>query len=75
MFVHNRQHHNHKQSLIRQDSFSGAEFEKYRKKTRKEQFLEEMDSIIPWKELTDVIEPVYPKPQLAAAVCRHRLGP
>ena len=48
---------------MRQDSFSDAGFEKYRKKTRKEQFLEEMDSIIPWKELTEVIEPFYPKPK------------
>jgi transposase, IS5 family len=38
-------------------------FEKYRKKTRKEQFLEEMEIIIPWKELTEVIEPFYPNPQ------------
>ena len=32
---------------MRQDSFSDAGFEKYRKKTRKEQFLEEMETIIP----------------------------
>jgi IS5 family transposase len=38
-------------------------FEKYRKKTRKEVFLDEMDQIIPWQELTAVIEPFYPKPQ------------
>lgn len=41
--------------LMRQDSFSDAGFEKYRKKTRKEQFLEEMETIIPWKELTAVL--------------------
>jgi IS5 family transposase len=63
MLVHNRQHHKQEQGLMRQDSFSEAGFEKYRKKTRKEQFLEEMDSIIPWKELTEVIEPFYPKPK------------
>ena len=28
-------------------------FEKYRKKTRKEQFLEDMETIIPWKDLTE----------------------
>ncbi len=50
---------------MRQDSFSDAGFEKYRKKTRKEQFLEEMDSTIPWKALTDAIEPFYPRPQWA----------
>ena len=48
---------------MRQDSFSDAGFEKYRKKTRKEQFLEEMETIIPWKELTEAIEPFYPKPE------------
>ena len=47
---------------MRQDSFSDAGFEKFRKKTRKEQFLEEMEIIIPWKELTEAIEPFYPKP-------------
>ena len=48
---------------MRQDSFSDAGFEKFRKKTRKEQFLEEMEIIIPWKELTEAIEPFYPKPE------------
>lgn len=48
---------------MRQDSFSDASFEKFRKKTRKEQFLEEMETIIPWKELTEAIEPFYPKPE------------
>ena len=48
---------------MRQDSFSDAGFEKFRKKTGKEQFLEEMEMIIPWKELTEAIEPFYPKPQ------------
>ncbi len=49
---------------MRQDSFSDAGFEKCRKKTGKEQFLEEMDSILPWKALTDdAIEPFYPRPQ------------
>jgi IS5 family transposase len=39
------------------------DFEKYHKKTRKEQFLEEIETIIPWKHLTGVIEPFYPNPQ------------
>ena len=47
---------------MRQQSLTDG-FEKYRKKTRKEQFLEDMESIIPWKELVEVIEPFYPKPQ------------
>lgn len=36
-------------------------FKKYRKPTRREQFLEEMDRSIPWAELSAVIEPFYPK--------------
>jgi IS5 family transposase len=48
---------------MRQDSFPDVGFETYRKKARKEQFLEEMEMIIPWKELTEAFEPFYPKPQ------------
>ena len=48
---------------MRQKSFADGGFEKYRKKTRKEQFLDEMESIIPWKKLSAAIEPFYPKPQ------------
>jgi IS5 family transposase len=38
-------------------------FEKYRKATRKEQFLKEMETIIPWQGLVEAIKPFYPKPQ------------
>ena len=48
---------------MRQQSFASDDFEKYRKKTRKEIFLEEMDQIIPWKALSKVIKPYYPKPK------------
>lgn len=48
---------------MRQQSFVANDFEKYRKKTRKEIFLEEMDRIIPWKALSKVIKPYYPKPK------------
>ena len=48
---------------MRQQSFASDDFEKYRKKTRKELFLEEMDRIIPWKALSKVIKPYYPKPK------------
>lgn len=48
---------------MRQQSFAAEDFEKYRKKTRKEIFLEEMDHIVPWKEMTRAIEPYYPKPK------------
>jgi len=48
---------------MRQQSFANGSFEKYRKTTRKEKFLNDMDQIIPWKELTALIEPFYPKPK------------
>ena len=63
MFIYNGSSPANQLNLMRQGSFSDAGFEKYRKKTRKEQFLEEMENIIPWKELTAAIEPFYPKPE------------
>ena len=47
---------------MKQQSLEATGFEKYRKKTRKEQFLDEMNQIIPWKELFEVIKPYYPNP-------------
>ena len=38
-----------------------ASFERYTKKTRREQFLEEMDSVMPWAELLTLVEPHYSK--------------
>ena len=48
---------------MRQGTLSEAGFEKYRKRTRKEKFLEEMEGIVPWGKLVEVIEPYYPKPE------------
>lgn len=47
---------------MRQSTFSSG-FEKHHKKTRKERFLEEMDQVIPWKDLSKALEPHYPNPQ------------
>jgi len=38
-----------------------AEFQRYSKKTRREQFLDEMEAVMPWAELRALIEPHYPK--------------
>ena len=46
--------------MKRQRSFADQEYEKFRKKTRREQFLEDMDVVVPWDELTTIIEPYYP---------------
>ena len=48
---------------MRQRSLSDSGFDKYQKKTRKQQFLEEMEVIVPWRELAAAIEPYYPKPE------------
>jgi len=44
-----------------QQTFGAVTFEPYRKQTRREKFLAQMDRAVPWKELCAVIEPVYPK--------------
>jgi len=46
---------------MKQQSLEASGFELYRKKTRKEVFLEEMEQIIPWKELCEAIRPYYPE--------------
>ena len=48
---------------MRQQTLAEEGFERYRKPTRREQFLDEMHEIIPWDGLCDVIEPFYPKPK------------
>lgn len=47
--------------MKRQTTFAGSGFDKYAKKTRRAQFLEDMDQVVPWDELVKVIEPFYPK--------------
>jgi len=42
-----------------QQTFSDMEYEKRYRKTRKEEFLEQMEEIITWGEWVAVIEPFY----------------
>jgi len=56
---------------MRQQTLAEASFEQYRKPTRRERFLAEMDQVIPWRELCGVIEPFYPK---AEGVGRPAVG-
>ena len=42
-------------------SFASLAYENKKKKTRREKFLEEMDRVIPWTELQQVIKRYYPK--------------
>ena len=46
---------------MQQQTFAEVTFEQYRKATRRERFLDEMDRVIPWRELAAIIEPVYPE--------------
>ncbi len=46
---------------MQQQTFAEASFEQYRKRTRRERFLDEMNRVVPWVELVAAIEPVYPK--------------
>lgn len=45
---------------MKQNTFSDFEYSLRRKKTKREEFLEIMDEIIPWDEWVSVIEPYYP---------------
>lgn len=36
-------------------------FQKFKRITRREKFLAEMEQVVPWKKLCDIIEPFYPK--------------
>ena len=45
---------------MRQQSFAAGDFETYRKPTRRERFLDEMERVVPWAELCALIAPAYP---------------
>ena len=46
---------------MKQETFTDIEYSYRKKKTKREEFLEIMDEIIPWEEWVGVIEPYYPK--------------
>ncbi len=46
---------------MKQMGLQDTRLSKRQKQTRKAHFLEEMDQIVPWQQLLDVIEPHYPK--------------
>jgi len=45
----------------KQQTFAGLAWKNKKKTTRREHFLSEMNAIIPWKIVVDLIEPYYPK--------------
>ena len=44
-----------------QISFARAEYDKKKKCTRREIFLDKREQVVPWARLMEVIEPHYPK--------------
>ena len=51
-----------------QPTFADLEYDGKKRKTRREIFLERMDSLIPWDQLEDRIRPSYPKPESTDAM-------
>jgi transposase, IS5 family len=47
---------------MKQLGLNDSGFVKHPKKTRKAQFLAEMNQVVPWSRLVALIEPHYPKP-------------
>ena len=45
----------------KQQTLAGSGFERYRKRTRREAFLADLASVVPWGPLVKLIAPVYPK--------------
>ena len=45
---------------MKQESFSDMEYSYRKKKTKREEFLEIMEEIIPWEEWVGIIQPYYP---------------
>ncbi len=50
-----------KQQTLAMAADQGEGFERFRRPTRRDVFLQSMDAIVPWAELCTVIEPHYPK--------------
>ena len=46
---------------MKQQTFSDVEYSNRKKKTKREEFLDIMDEIIPWDEWATLVEPYYPK--------------
>ena len=45
----------------KQQTLAASGFERYRKRTRREQFLADMNRVVPWGPLVELIAAVYPK--------------
>jgi IS5 family transposase len=50
-----------KQQSLAMAADQSSNFERYRKPTRRDEFLATMNAIVPWAQLCEVVEPHYPK--------------
>ena len=57
---------------MKQETFTDIEYSFRKKKTRREEFLEIMDEIIPWEEWVDEIKPYYPAGKRGCPPMRSR---
>lgn len=60
--------------MPKQPAIPGLRDAMKKKVTRREQFLAEMDAVVPWMRLQSLIEPHYPKagPKAGGRRCRSR---
>ncbi len=50
-----------KQQTLAMAADQNAEFKRFRRPTRRDQFLATMERVVPWDDLCSVIEPFYPQ--------------
>src|SRR5690606_41591267 len=53
--------------VMKQQTFASVAWQRKGKVTRRERFLAEMDAVIPWRRLIELIEPYYHDPEGRAA--------
>jgi IS5 family transposase len=58
----------------KQLGFGDYEQSTAKKRTKRERFLAEMEAVVPWKQLIDLIEPLYPKTSSKGGRPRYPLG-
>jgi IS5 family transposase len=59
----------------KQLGFSDYELTTAKKQTKREKFLSEMEAVVPWQALIDLIEPHYPKANKKGRVSLRGVNP
>jgi IS5 family transposase len=53
-----------------QRTFAGLAWSEKKRVTRREQFLAEMNAVVPWAELVALVAPITPRPARVGRRCR-----